>query len=47
MSKMKNEWLDMAEKERMMREAGVTKETLDKMQVWIENANKEKGNASD
>ena len=46
MSKMKDESIDIAEKERMMREAGITKETLDKMQAWIDNANK-KGESDD
>jgi len=41
MSKMKDSWLDEAEKERMMREAGITKQTLEKMQAWIENLSKE------
>lgn len=39
MSHMKDKFIDLAEKERMMREAGITKETLDKMQAWINNAN--------
>ena len=42
MSKMKDEFLDLAEKERMMREAGITKDTLNKMQAWIDNANTKK-----
>lgn len=42
MSRMKDEFIDMVEKERMMREAGITKDTLDKMQAWIDNANKKK-----
>jgi len=46
MSKMKDEFLDIAEKERMMREAGITKETLEKMQAWINNASK-KGESND
>jgi hypothetical protein len=46
MSKMKDEALEIAEKERMMREAGLTKETLDKIQLWINNANK-KGESND
>ena len=46
MSKMKNEALDIAEKERLMREAGLTKETLDKIQSWINNASK-KGESND
>ena len=46
MSKMKDEFLDIVEKERMMREAGITKETLAKMQAWIDNANK-KGESDD
>jgi hypothetical protein len=46
MSKMKDEALEIAEKERMMREAGLTKETLDKIQSWINNANK-KGESND
>jgi hypothetical protein len=43
---MKDEAIDIAEKERMMREAGITKETLDKIQSWISNANK-KGESDD
>lgn len=46
MSRMKDEAINIAEKERMMREAGITKETLDKMQAWIANANK-KGESDD
>jgi exonuclease V gamma subunit len=37
---MKDEAIDLAEKERMMREAGITKETLDKIQSWIKNTTK-------
>ena len=46
MSKMKDEALEIVEKERMMREAGLTKETLDKIQSWINNASK-KGESND
>lgn len=46
MSRMKDEAISIAEKERMMREAGITKETLDKMQAWIDNTNK-KGESDD
>ena len=46
MSKMKDEFLNIAEKERMMREAGLTKETLDKIQAWIEKSSK-KGEPND
>ena len=46
MSRMKDEAINIAEKERMMREAGITKETLDKIQMWIDKANKE-GDAND
>ena len=42
MSKMKDAWLDEAEKERMMREEGITQQTLDKMQAWIEKGQQEK-----
>lgn len=42
MSKMKDEFIDIAEKERMMREAGITKDTLAKMQAWIDNANQKR-----
>jgi hypothetical protein len=43
---MKDEAISIAEKERMMREAGITKETLDKMQAWINNTSK-KGESDD
>jgi hypothetical protein len=43
---MKDEALEIVEKERMMREAGLTKETLDKIQSWINNASK-KGESND
>lgn len=46
MSRMKDEAINIAEKERMMREAGITKETLDKMQAWIDSSNK-KGEPND
>jgi hypothetical protein len=37
---MKDESIDIAEKERMMREAGITQDTLAKIQAWIDNASK-------
>jgi hypothetical protein len=43
---MKDEALEIVEKESMMREAGLTKETLDKIQSWINNASK-KGESND
>jgi hypothetical protein len=43
---MKDESIDLAEKERMMREAGITQDTLVKIQAWIDNANK-KGESDD
>ena len=42
MSRMKDEFIDISEKERMMREAGITKDTLAKMQAWIDSTNTKK-----
>lgn len=39
MSNMKREWED--EQERNYREAGLTKETIEKISKWIDNAAKE------
>ena len=37
MSNMKREWEE--EQERMMREAGLTKETLERIEDWLNNRN--------
>ena len=38
MSNMKREWENLPdeEQERMMREAGLTKETLERIQIWLD-----------
>lgn len=49
MSNMKREWeaLSEEEQERMMRQAGLTSETLERINKWIENASKESDDKSE
>jgi len=44
MSNMKREWEDDAERD--YRQAGLTKETIDRISKWIANASKEKNDSS-
>ena len=44
MSNMKREWED--DTERDYRQAGLTKETIERISKWIENASKEKNDSS-